>query len=156
VIALAVIAFGCVIVLRAPSLLPAPLAARLAPAASHGPGEEAPATPRATASAAVAAVIANATASDTSGVTDPGLAPPSPTHPPASPPFTSGMSAQLEKKAIERVMANDYPGAKQLYERLRSAEPNRPEFGVMLELLTRATGSACGQPGQPTCTGVVP
>lgn len=93
---------------------------------------------------------------DTSAATDPVRFTPTPTRPPAAPAMTSGPSAQLEKKAIERLIANDYPAAKQLYEKLRSAEPSRPEFALMLELLNRASARSCGQPGQAPCEGVQP
>jgi hypothetical protein len=89
---------------------------------------------------------------DTAAATDPVRFTPTPTRPPAAPAMTSGPSAQLEKKAIERLIANDYPAARQLYEKLRSAEPTRPEFGLMVELLNRT----CGQPGQAPCAGAQP
>lgn len=74
---------------------------------------------------------------DTAAATDPARFTPTPTRPPAAPAMTAGPSAQLEQKAIERLIANDYPAAKQLYEKLRSAEPTRPEFALMIELLER-------------------
>jgi hypothetical protein len=154
-ILLAVVAFGGVIVLRAPQLLPAALSGllvsapavpdeMLAPEASAAP--ELPSAPAAQPSTDIAAATDPAKAAPT----------PTPTRPPAAPAMTSGASAQLEKKAIERLIANDYAAAKQLYEKLRSAEPSRGEFAVMVELLNRASGTTCGQPGQPACSGPRP
>jgi hypothetical protein len=64
-------------------------------------------------------------------------------------PLKSG-SAELERQAIDLLVENDYAGAAKLYERLRSAEPARPEYAVMLEVLARQA-AACGQPGQEPC-----
>jgi hypothetical protein len=120
------------------------------------------ASPVAAADAPALAPIPPSVVTDTSAATDPMRFTPTPTRPPAAPAMTSGPSAQLEKKAIERLIANDYPAAKQLYEKLRSSEPTRPEFALMLELLNRAgtSGAAgaqgCGQPGQAPCAGVEP
>jgi hypothetical protein len=101
--------------------------------------------------------VAPATAvTDTSAASDPVRFTPTPTRPPAAPAMTSGPSAQLEKKAIERLIANDFPAAKQLYEKLRSAEPTRHEFALMVELLSRAGARPCGQPGQAPCAGAQP
>jgi hypothetical protein len=156
-ILLAVIAFGGVIVLRAPHLLPASLSSLFAPTPAV-PDEllvpeanNAPVLP-----SAAPPVLAQTT--DTSAATDPAKAvqTPTPTRPPAAPAMTSGPSAQLEKKAIEHLIANDYANAKQVYEKLKSAEPGRGEFAVMVELLNRATGAGCGQPGQPACAGAKP
>ena len=55
-------------------------------------------------------------------------------------------TAQLEKKAIERLIANDYAAAKQLYEKLKSTEPLRPEFAVMVDLLGRTSPAAGATP----------
>jgi hypothetical protein len=93
---------------------------------------------------------------DTAAATDPGRFTPTPTRPPAAPAMTSGVSAQLEKRAIEHLIANDYPAAKQLYEKLQSAESTRPEFALMVELLSRASARACGEPGQAPCAGAQP
>lgn len=154
-ILLAVVAFGGVIVLRAPHLLPAPLSSLLAPA-SAAPYQ--PLAPEASGAPELPSVPVAEVATDTSAATDPTKAAPTPTptRPPAAPAMTSGPSAQLEKKAIERLIANDYVNAKQLYEKLRSAEPSRSEFGVMVELLNRASAAPCGQPGQAPCAGARP
>jgi len=95
------------------------------------------APPTAAADAPALPVAPAPVVTDTSAATDPARFTPTPTRPPAAPAMTSGSAAQLEKKAIERLIANDYPGAKQLYEKLRSAEPSRPEFALMVELLER-------------------
>jgi|GEM_PF-3927145 len=114
------------------------------------------ASPVAAADAPALAPTPPSVVTDTSAATDPVRFTPTPTRPPAAPAMTSGPSAQLEKKAIERLIANDYPAAKQLYEKLRSAEPTRSEFALMLELLNRAGARGCGQPGQTPCAGVEP
>jgi hypothetical protein len=146
-ILLAVVAFGGVIVLRAPQLLPAPLSGLLTPT---------PAVPEELLAPELPSAPAAPLTTDTAAATDPAKAAPTPTRPPAAPALTSGASAQLEKKAIERLIANDYAAAKPLYEKLRSAEPSRSEFAVMVELLNRAGGAACGQPGQAPCAGPRP
>lgn len=154
-ILLAVVAFGGVIVLRAPHLLPASLSNMIAPTPAV-PDELL--APEVTNAPELPSTAAPVLATDTSAATDPAKAAPTPTptRPPAAPAMTSGASAQLEKKAIERLIANDYNSAKPLYEKLRSAEPTRGEFGVMVELLNRASGAGCGQPGQPVCAGQRP
>jgi hypothetical protein len=155
-ILLAVVAFGGVIVLRAPHLLPAPLMSLIAPAPAVSDDALAPEAANAPALPSTPPV-GQAVATDTSAATDPAPAKaaptPTPTRPPVAPAMTSGPSAQLEKKAIERLIANDYANAKQLYEKLRSAEPSRTEFAVMIELLNRASAAPCGQPGQAPCAG---
>jgi hypothetical protein len=62
-----------------------------------------------------------------------------------------GDVAQLEKQAIDLLLANDYVAARAAYERLRAAEPARPEYSVMLDLLAREIAPACGGPGQVPC-----
>ncbi|HET8939501.1 MAG TPA: hypothetical protein VFN67_38940 [Polyangiales bacterium] len=154
-ILVAVVAFGGVIVLRAPHLLPASLSNMLAPAPAV-PDEMI--APEAATAPELPSAAAPVLATDTSAATDPAKATPTPTptRPPAAPAMTSGASAQLEKKAIERLIANDFSNAKPLYEKLRNAEPTRGEFAVMVELLNRVSGAGCGQPGQPVCAGPRP
>jgi hypothetical protein len=64
-----------------------------------------------------------------------------------------GHSAELEKQAIDALLANDYAAARASYEQLRVAEPARPEYAIMLDLLARELAPACGAPGQPPCAG---
>ena len=130
------------------------LAPKLTSSLSAAPSDDASAPSAAAAPTLPAAPAAVVT--DTSAASDPVRFTPTPTRPPAAPAMTSGPSAQLEKKAIERLIANDYPAAKPLYEKLRSAEPTRPEFGLMVELLNRAGSRACGQAGQAPCAGAPP
>jgi hypothetical protein len=165
-IGLAIVAFGVVVVVRAPGLLPPQIAALLgvavrapetAPAAADPnalpPGPDlAPADP---------ADTAQAPPVDPAGSTPPIAADPVPV--PADPaaqvaPAASasvvrveGAAAELEKQAIDALLANQFPTAKGLYERLRAAEPARPEYAVMLELLNRGALPSCGEPGQPEC-----
>jgi hypothetical protein len=129
------------------------LAPKLLPGLASGSDSGAAAAPvdAPTLPAAPATVV-----TDTAAASDPVQFTPTPTRPPAAPAMTSGPSAQLEKKAIERLIVNDYPAAKQLYEKLRSAEPTRPEFTLMVELLSRAGGPPCGEPGQAPCAGAQP
>ena len=69
----------------------------------------------------------------------------------APPAALTGGTAELEKQAIDLLLANDYPAARAVYERLRAVEPTRVEYGVMLDLLTREIAPACGGPGQEPC-----
>jgi len=64
------------------------------------------------------------------------------------PPAVDGATAELERQAIELLIAKDYPAAARVYERLRVAEPSHREYSVMIDVLARP---ACGQPGQAAC-----
>jgi hypothetical protein len=76
---------------------------------------------------------------------------PSAANPP--PQAAQGHSAELEKQALDSLLANDYAAARVIYEQLRAAEPARPEYGIMLDLLARELTPACGGPGQVPCSG---
>jgi hypothetical protein len=153
--AIAFVAFGGVILVRAPGLLPQPLLAMgafvsnqvqrllsgtapaLPPAAGPqteppvpGPHDPAPQQP-------------------TPENVAPSRAPSAPAAVPLAP--VRGGSAELEKQAIDLLMANDYAAARAVYELLRAAEPAHPEYGVMLDLLTREIAPACGSEGQMPC-----
>jgi hypothetical protein len=167
---LAILAFGGVIAARAPQLLPGPLAAVLAghgdntaeqpetaldPQRAGGLADPQPMAADPGAQPApvvtdVAAAIDPSTAAAAPAAPAPTAAPAIPRSPVAAAP-SSGAAAQLEKEAIERLMANDYPAAKQLYQRLRAQAPTRAEYAVMLDLLDRASAAPCGQPGQAPC-----
>jgi hypothetical protein len=134
--ALGMVGVGAFLVLRAPHWLPDSVAARLAPP---------PPPPAAAVAPPLPAAPPPERTTDVSAATDPIRAFPAPARPPAAPAMTSGASAQLEKKAIERLIANDYAAAKSLYERLQSVEPSRPEFAAMVELLKR-NAAAGAQP----------
>jgi hypothetical protein len=185
---LAVVAFGGVIVVRAPQLLPAPLAPfaalvtkqlRLAvpsaqpasppsqvapPAAMDQPAEGSATQPPAAlggadqpqAPAAPPPMAAEAPAQPAAAQAATAQAPAAsaePTAPAAAsaPAALQGDVAQLEKQAIDLLLANDYVAARAAYERLRAAEPARPEYSVMLDLLAREIAPACGGPGQVPC-----
>ena len=66
-------------------------------------------------------------------------------------PALSGPPAELERQAIDLLIAKNYPAAAQVYERLRAAEPDNKAYSVMLGLLSRGENKACGQPGQEPC-----
>jgi hypothetical protein len=68
-----------------------------------------------------------------------------------TPSALQGASAELEKQAIDALLANDFASARGLYERLRVAEPTRPEYPLMLELLARDPQGSCGRADQPAC-----
>jgi hypothetical protein len=162
---LAVVAFGGVIVVRAPGLLPPPLAAMLgrsdppaqlpeSPAVAQGPQAPAPlsAPPEAAIQQPAADVAPTAAPDAPAEATEPtGTTTPAPQIAVANVAGVQGGSAELEKQAIELLLANDYRAAYSVYERLRAAEPARPEYGVMLELLSRELTPTCGGPGQPGC-----
>jgi hypothetical protein len=153
---LAFVAFGGVIVVRAPGLLPAPLAALVARPPAAAPAEpptaaEAP-VPGEPAPLAPAADVAQPTAAEQpEPAAAPAVAQPSAASQP--PLAVQGHSAELEKQAIDSLLANDYAAARASYEQLRAAEPARPEYGIMLDLLARELTPACGGPGQVPCTG---
>jgi hypothetical protein len=145
---LAVVVGAGAIVARAPQLLPGPLAALFgAGGAQQSPVAEVPAPVRAEQETSAAAATREV----------PKAAPPAPvraavivaTSSAPGAPLKVG-SAELERQAIDLLVENDYAGAAKLYERLRTAEPSRPEYGVMLEVLARQA-SGCGQPGQEPC-----
>jgi hypothetical protein len=155
---LAVVAFGGVIVLRAPQLLPPPLAALVtgttavqgATPPANVPLEPEPALDPDTRVPGVAdsdaheatAVHAATAAGDTAVAA---------VAAPASAGLT-GVAAQLEKEAIDLVLANDYTAASKLYEQLRAQVPGRREYPIMIALLARAVAAAtCGKPGQEPC-----
>jgi hypothetical protein len=167
----AALAFGGVVAVRAPQLLPAPLAALLgasADARAAAPqsdavqplegGEQLPPT-AAVPGAQVATDLAAATDPAAAAVAAPAVAPSPAAAAPVAPPATpvgpaapaTGAAAELEKQAIERLMANDYPAAKRLYTQLRAVTPTRAEYAVMIDLLERASTATCGQPGQAPC-----
>jgi hypothetical protein len=153
--AIAFVAFGGVIVVRAPGLLPQPLLAIGAFVSNQAqrllPGT-APALPPA---------AGPQTEPPVPGPHDPALQQPTPGNvassaapsDPAALPLApvQGGSAELEKQAIDLLVANDYPAARAVYEHLRAAEPAHPEYGVMLDLLTREIAPACGGEGQMPC-----
>ena len=62
-----------------------------------------------------------------------------------------GSAPELEKQAIELLIAKDYANAARVYERLRALEPERREYAAMYSMLTRSAGT-CGRPGQEPCT----
>jgi hypothetical protein len=69
-----------------------------------------------------------------------------------APVAVQGGLADLEKQALDRLVANDLPGAKQFYDRLHMAAPSHSEYALMVDLLTRVLEEpACGQPGQEPC-----
>jgi hypothetical protein len=143
-IGLALIAFIAVIVVRAPGLLPRPLADLV--------GARAPAIARDTNSSPVEADQA---------VPSPAAASSAEPQPEASgarvlarraaPVAVDAASAALEKQAIDALASHDLATAQAVYEQLRAANPDRPEYAQMLELLNRAANPACGEPGQPAC-----
>jgi hypothetical protein len=158
----AALAFGGVVAVRAPQLLPAPLAALLgAPAATTAAAPQSDAVqpldaveqPQPTAAVPGAQVATDlAAATDPAAVAAPTAAPsPAAAAPVASAAPATGAAAELEKQAIERLMANDYPAAKRLYTQLRAVTPTRAEYAVMIDLLERASAVPCGQPGQAPC-----
>jgi hypothetical protein len=166
---LAVVAFGGVIVVRAPQLLPAPLAP-LATLVAKQLRVAAPAVPTASPPAQAAppaemaqppegsAIEAPAALGGAASTAAPGAEVPTANAPePAAqaaapvPAAVQGDVAQLEKQAIDLLLANDYTAARASYERLHSAEPARPEYSVMLDLLAREIAPACGGPGQVPC-----
>ena len=77
-------------------------------------------------------------------------APAQPTQP-AQPVTLAGTPAELERQAIDLLIAKNYPAAAQAYERLRAAEPDNKAYAVMAGLLTRSETKSCGQPGQEPC-----
>jgi hypothetical protein len=138
-IGLAVVAFGGVIAVRAPGLLPAPIAGWLmrapaaAPASVPPPSAAVPSTPS-------PSEVLPPMAAD---------APPTPTASPDAP--AQGERAQLEKQAIDLLIANDYSAARAVYEKLHALEPARPEYSALLDLLARELAPTCGGPGQAPC-----
>lgn len=160
-IGLAVIAAGVVVVLRAPHLLPPPLAALLGreeptsegdtELGATGLDDQAAATERV---GQVDPAQPDTTATAVSAATDPQVQPiaAAPGAVPSAPAVAVGeAAAALEKQAIDRLAVNDYPGATRAYQQLRAADPTRREYTVMLELLARASAAPCGQPGQEPC-----
>jgi hypothetical protein len=150
---LAVVAFGGVIAVRAPNLLPVPIAALLvrrpAVGAERGASEASPPP--------AAAIGETARAAGPIQVPQPAqpvaLGQPSVAHVEAAlPQAVKRSSAELEKQAIDLLLANDYAAARAVYERLRAAEPARPEYTIMLDLLDRELAPACGALGQVPCT----
>jgi hypothetical protein len=139
-IGLAVVAFGGVIAVRAPRLLPAPIAGWLmrAPAASVAPPANVPPP-----SAAVPSTPSDVLPPMAAG------APPTPTASPDAP--AQGERAQLEKQAIDLLIANDYSAARAVYEKLHALEPARPEYSALLDLLARELAPTCGGLGQAPC-----
>lgn len=144
---LALLAFGAVVVLRAPHLLPPPVAKLVYRLYTRGAAVPPPSTAT-TAPVPSDGVPGPAVLAPTPEITAPAPAP----EPRRLPIQVQGGLAELEKQAIDRLLANDYPAAKLAYERLHTAAPSRGEYAVMVELLTRAlTEPACGQPGQEPC-----
>ena len=208
-LALAIVSFGGVVVVRAPQLLPAPLLpiATLLISQLHlapQPAATPPSTPLANepaaqptgaatlgvAAAAQPAAVPGEPATPTAAPVDPAAQPGAVAEPPGSadapnavaqpgavvapagsveaaaaleqpgavvqpagpaPVPAQGATAELEKQAIDLLLANDYSAASVVYERLRGAEPGRPEYSVMLELLAREIAAGCGGPGQAPC-----
>ena len=171
---LAVVAFGGVIVVRAPGLLPPPIAAVVVPwvaplVAQFMPQVQGAPPPTPAITPPVQGPQPEAVPTQEAAPAQPGPAvePQVPSQAAENPPPSAeanpqqvaaaqagtvkGGSAQLEKQAIDALIANDYRAAYALYEKLRAAEPAHPEYGVMLELLTRELSPACGGPGQAAC-----
>lgn len=72
----------------------------------------------------------------------PDAEPPPRVRPAASAQDLTASIPALEKEAVELLIANDYRKALPLYEQLHAAAPQRPEFDVMVRLLTRRQCSA--------------
>ncbi|MET0390277.1 MAG: hypothetical protein ABW321_30175, partial [Polyangiales bacterium] len=128
-----------VVVLRVPQLLPQPLAALL--------GSRTPAPESGAPIVKPAAPVPPSTQTDVSAATALPVAAPAPRSV-AAKPMLEGASAELERQAIELLRARDYSGATRLYTQLRAAEPGRPEYAVMLDLLAHNADASCGQAGQ--------
>jgi hypothetical protein len=137
-LACAVIALSAALALRAPRLLPQPLAAWLGapqPAAAPTAPAPAPAQPVTDVSAATA------DPSDRSALKPPSLLAP-----------VTGEAAEVEKRAVELLIAHDVAAARGLYGVLQKAEPERPEFAIMVKILGRDAKTApCGGEGQKPC-----
>jgi hypothetical protein len=137
------VAFGAVLALRAPHLLPGPMG-RLMTRVLHRVPD-----------AAAAEQPAPTQVTDVSAAQDPAQKPedtPQTARARPAPVAVQGGLADLEKQALDRLVANDLPGAKQFYDRLHMAAPSHSEYALMVELLTRVLEEpACGQPGQEPC-----
>lgn len=99
--------------------------------------------------------LPSSTVTDVSAATQPERVPraePAAAPPTQAAPVTLASSpAELERQAIDLLIAKNYPAAAQAYERLRQAEPENKAYAVMLGLLSRGEGKSCGQPGQEPC-----
>jgi hypothetical protein len=159
-IGLAIIAFGGVIAVRAPGLLPAPIAALLMRASGSPPRPRLEADPAEVHPPPTAATETPPTAASEAPPTAASEAPPTVSSAAARAPDGSaanvwapaqGERAQLEKRAIDLLIANDYAGARAVYDKLHALDPSRPEYRVLLDLLARELAPTCGGPGQAPC-----